>query len=55
MLARLLDAPARVTLRLPPPLDRPLTAVTTYDGGVELRDGEGEGSVVVAVADRRSS
>ena len=34
-----LDGPAEVTLRLPPPLDRPL-AVEARDGGVVLLDGD---------------
>ena len=38
-LAAFLDGPAEVTLRLPPPLDRPLT-VAEEDGRVLLLDGE---------------
>jgi hypothetical protein len=38
-LAAFVDGPAEVTLRLPPPLDRPL-AVTEEDGGIVLFDGE---------------
>jgi hypothetical protein len=44
VLASFMHGPAEVTLRLPPPLDRPLEVVT--DGALELRDGE----AVVAVA-----
>jgi hypothetical protein len=39
LLAGFLDGPAEVTLRLPPPLDRPLR-VTEQDGKVLLLDGE---------------
>jgi hypothetical protein len=38
-LAAFVDGPAEVTLRLPPPLDRPL-AVTEEDGRIVLFDGE---------------
>jgi hypothetical protein len=38
LLASFVHGPAEVTLRLPPPLGRPLEVVT--DGGVELRDGD---------------
>jgi hypothetical protein len=38
-LATFVDGPAEVTLRLPPPLDRPLT-VAREDGVVRLLDGE---------------
>ena len=38
-LAAFVDGPAEVTLRLPPPLDRPL-AVAEEDGRVLLLDGE---------------
>jgi hypothetical protein len=38
-LAAFVDGPAEVTLRLPPPLDRPLT-VAVADGVVRLLDGE---------------
>jgi len=38
-LAQFVDGPAEVTLRLPPPLDRPLTVVEE-DGRVLLLDGE---------------
>jgi hypothetical protein len=38
LLASLLHGPVEVTLRLPPPLERPLEVVT--DDQVELRDGE---------------
>jgi hypothetical protein len=38
VLASFLHGPAEVTLRLPPPLERPLEVVT--DGAVELRDGQ---------------
>ena len=38
-LAAFIDGPAEVTLRSPPPLDRPLT-VTREDGMVRLLDGE---------------
>jgi hypothetical protein len=38
-LAAFVDGPAEVTLRLPPPLDRPLT-VTEEDGRLLLLDGE---------------
>jgi hypothetical protein len=43
LLASFVHGPAEVTLRLPPPLERPLEVVT--DGAVELQDG----SSVVAV------
>lgn len=46
LLAGFLDGPAEVTLRLPPPLDRPL-AVVEDEGRVLLLDGE----VVVAEAE----
>jgi hypothetical protein len=54
MLARLVDGPATVTLRLPPPLARPLVVETTAHGRLELRDGPGDGAPVVAVAERRA-
>jgi hypothetical protein len=38
LLASFMHGPAEVTLRLPPPLERPLEVVT--DGALELRDGE---------------
>jgi hypothetical protein len=38
MLASFMHGPAQVTLRFPPPLERPLEVVT--DEGLELRDGE---------------
>jgi hypothetical protein len=38
LLASFMHGPAEVTLRSPPPLDRPLEVVT--DGPLELRDGE---------------
>ena len=38
VLATFIQGPAEVTLRLPPPLERPLEVVT--DGRLELRDGE---------------
>jgi hypothetical protein len=38
LLASFMHGPAEVTLRLPPPLERPLEVVT--DGTLELRDGE---------------
>jgi hypothetical protein len=38
VLASFMHGPAEVTLRLPPPLERPLEVVT--DGRVELRDGD---------------
>jgi hypothetical protein len=38
LLASFLHGPAEVTLRLPPPLERPLEVST--DGAVELRDGD---------------
>jgi hypothetical protein len=38
LLASFMHGPAEVTLRLPPPLERPLEVVT--DDGVEMRDGE---------------
>jgi hypothetical protein len=44
VLASFMHGPAEVTLRLPPPLERPLEVVT--DSALELRDGE----AVVAVA-----
>jgi hypothetical protein len=44
VLASFMHGPAEVTLRLPPPLERPLEVVA--DGALELRDGE----AVVAVA-----
>jgi hypothetical protein len=48
VLARFLDpAPAQVTLRLPPPLERPL-AVEVHESGATMRDGE----AVVAEAER---
>jgi hypothetical protein len=48
-LAAFVNGPAEVTLRLPPPLDRPLT-VATVDGRVLLLDGE----AVVAEAEPRA-
>ena len=48
-LAAFVDGPAEVTLRLPPPLDRPL-AVAAEDGRVLLLDGE----AVVAEAEPRA-
>lgn len=39
-LARFVDGPAEVTLRLPPPLERPLTVVAEDEGRVLLLDGE---------------
>jgi len=48
-LAAFVDGPAEVTLRLPPPLDRPL-AVAEVDGRVLLLDGE----AVVAEAEPRA-
>lgn len=39
-LARLCDAPVRVRLRAPPPLDTPLTVVREADGRVEVRTGQ---------------
>jgi hypothetical protein len=47
---RLGPAPAEVTLRLPPPLERPL-AVERTDGGAEMRDGD----VLVAEAEELES
>jgi hypothetical protein len=38
LLASFMHGPTEVTLRLPPPLERPLEVVT--DGPIELRDGE---------------
>ena len=38
LLASFMHGPAEVTLRVPPPLERPLEVVT--DGPLELRDGE---------------
>jgi hypothetical protein len=38
LLASFMHGPAEVTLRMPPPLDRPLEVTT--DGAVELRDGD---------------
>jgi hypothetical protein len=38
LLASFMHGPAEVTLRLPPPLERPLRVVT--DGALELRDGD---------------
>lgn len=46
VLASFMHGPAEVTLRLPPPLERPLEVVT--DGALELRDGD----AVVAEASR---
>jgi len=40
-LARHIAGGAEVTLRAPPPLDRPLDVVATVDGACELRDGAG--------------
>jgi hypothetical protein len=54
MLARHVDGPATVTLRLPPPLGRPLVVEPTGDGSVELRDGRADDAAVVASAERRS-
>jgi hypothetical protein len=39
LVAQFIDGPAQVTLRSPPPLDRPL-AIEQEDGVVALRDGE---------------
>jgi hypothetical protein len=39
-LASFVDGPAEVTLRLPPPIGRPLQVVRDGDGGAVLRDGE---------------
>src|SRR4051794_2058969 len=39
MVAQFIDGPAQVTLRQPPPLDRPL-AVKENDGGIALLDGD---------------
>lgn len=39
VVASFLDGPAQVTLRTPPPLDRPMT-VREADGGVDVFDGE---------------
>lgn len=39
-LARFVDEPAEVTLRLPPPLERPLQVVRGEDGAVQALDGE---------------
>jgi hypothetical protein len=39
-LAALLDGPAQVTLRRPPPIERRLLMRGTADGGVELLDGD---------------
>ena len=40
LLAREAGNPAEVTLRLPPPLERPLTVAAGAGGGAELRDGD---------------
>jgi hypothetical protein len=40
VVAELMGGPAEVTLRHPPPLDRPLEVVRLDGGGVALRDGE---------------
>jgi hypothetical protein len=40
LLARHIDGGAEITLRAPPPLDRPLDIVSGADGGVELRENE---------------
>jgi len=40
LLASLIGGPAEVTLRKPPPLDRPLTVLRLEGGTVALRDGE---------------
>src|SRR5439155_18318566 len=40
MLARFVDGPAEVTLRLPPPIGRPLEVERGDGGGAVLRDGE---------------
>lgn len=39
-LAAFVDGPAEVTLRVPPPLDRPLRVERREGGGAALRDGE---------------
>ena len=39
-LARFVDGPAEVTLRVPPPIGRPLEVERDDDGGAVLRDGE---------------
>lgn len=39
VLAELIDGPAEITLRRPPPLDRPLQ-LHEVDGGYDLKDGE---------------
>jgi hypothetical protein len=54
MLARHVDGPATLTLRLPPPLDRPLVVEPTDGGRLELRDGRGADAPVVAIAERRA-
>ncbi len=40
VVAGLIGGPAEVTLRRPPPLDRPLEVVSLDGGGVALRDGD---------------
>ncbi len=40
VVAGLVGGTAEVTLRRPPPLDRPLQVARLDDGGVALRDGE---------------
>jgi hypothetical protein len=40
LLAREVGNPAEVTLRLPPPLERPLAVAAGPGGGAELRDGD---------------
>lgn len=47
IVAGLIGGPAEVTLRCPPPLDRPLEVVRLDGGGVALRDGE---TVIVEAA-----
>lgn len=37
-LARYVAGDAEVTLRAPPPLERPLDVLTKVDGGIELRE-----------------
>lgn len=39
-LAQFIDGPAEVTLRHPPPLERPLTVEELSEGGIVLKDGE---------------
>ena len=40
VLARLIDGPAEVSLRRPPPLGRPLEVQRLGEGSVALRDGD---------------